>query len=411
MTIICFLLALHCLWNGLAGAIYTEWPKHVKNLTFLYFFSSMPAHMFAFQYLILSVVLFVLALTVLSPALWIAGMSGVAALTFVINLWRSYKGHKVLNAVLPEHGDGASMGAFITGALRPLKMARKNVRRIPDVAYGDQGVKNTLDIYVPNIPEADLRAAPRPVLFHIHGGGWVYGSKKSQAQPLINHLVSRGWIAVDVNYRLAPGVKLPDIFEDVLRALAWTKRNISDYGGDPEFIASTGGSAGGHLTSLTSLLPNNPEYKPGFEEVDCSVDAAVPVYGVYDFLDRTGALSLGQSEVEAFLTRFVMPGSRETHRDTWDALSPLANVHADAPPMMILHGRYDALAPFKGAEIFSDAMKETSKNPVIFTALPSGQHAYDCVGSPPTPAHVYAVERFLNKTRAEKLAQSREGRA
>lgn len=408
MTIVCFLLALHCLYIGLAGAVYTERPKHVKNLSFLYFFSSLPAHIFAFQYWVLSAVLFTAAVTVLSPAPWTAGISGIAALTFMLNLWRSYKGHKALNAVLPDHGEQASMGDFIKGALRPLKMKRKGVRRIADVAYGNQGVKNTLDIYVPDISETERMAAPRPVIFHIHGGAWVYGYKKSQAQPLIQHLVSRGWMAVDINYRLAPGVKLPDIIEDVLRALAWTKQNIADYGGDPDFIASTGGSAGGHLTSLSALIPHDAKYKPGFEDADCTVDAAVPVYGVYDFLDRTGRLALGQFELEAFLTRYVMPGGLETHREVWDALSPLANVHADAPPMLIFHGRHDVLAAFEGAKIFAQAMAETSNNEVIFAALPSGQHAYDAAGSPPTPAHVYAAERFLNKIRAEKLARNTE---
>ncbi|MCY0609649.1 hypothetical protein OVV29_29285, partial [Klebsiella pneumoniae] len=56
-----------------------------------------------------------------------------------------------------------------------------------------------------------------------------------------------------------------------------------EYGGDPDFIAITGGSAGGHLSSLAPLTPNDPRFQAGFEEADIRVQAAVPFYGVYDF--------------------------------------------------------------------------------------------------------------------------------
>ena len=60
------------------------------------------------------------------------------------------------------------------------------------------------------------------------------------------------------------------------------------YGGDPDFIAITGGSAGGHLAALAALTPNDPEYQPGFEDADTTVQAAVPHYGVYDFAGASG---------------------------------------------------------------------------------------------------------------------------
>ena len=55
---------------------------------------------------------------------------------------------------------------------------------------------------------------------------------------------------------------------DVKRAIAWTKAGIADHGGDPGFLAITGGSAGGHLSSLAALTPNLAAYQPGFEDAD-----------------------------------------------------------------------------------------------------------------------------------------------
>ena len=51
--------------------------------------------------------------------------------------------------------------------------------------------------------------------------------------------------------------------EDVKRAVAWIRENIASYGGDPAYVAITGGSAGGHLTALTALTPNEKRWQPG----------------------------------------------------------------------------------------------------------------------------------------------------
>ncbi|MGJ8562964.1 MAG: alpha/beta hydrolase fold domain-containing protein [Alphaproteobacteria bacterium] len=398
---ITLLYCLSAFWLLIAfcGAVYTQAPKHVPNLSFLYYAISLIGHLFTLPLLITVLGVFATSLTVLPSSPWLTGMSAVSACLCGVILWQSYRGRQVLAGIIPE-GPQPSKASFWTGALFPLMNGRKGVRRIKDVAYGDAGVKNTLDIYVPEIlPETSC-----PVLIHIHGGAWVVGRKRQQAQPLMQHLVSRGWIAVDINYRLGPKHRMDVVVSDVLRAIGWVKTNIADYGGDPNFVATKGGSAGGHLTALTALMPNNNAFKAGFEDVDCSVDAAVPVYGVYDFLDRTGALAFGQPELEAFMTKNSMTGPLSTHRDFWDNVTPMGNIHKDAPPMFVLHGRHDALAAFKGAEIFVSALREVSKNDVLFAALPSGQHAYDCLGGPPTQAHIYAVERFLNKVRAEKSA-------
>ena len=93
------------------------------------------------------------------------------------------------------------------------------------------------------------------MLVQIHGGGWLWGRKEGQAEPLMGHLAERGWVCVAPNYRLSPRATWPDHIVDVKRALAWVKSNIAEYGGDPGFLVVTGGSAGGHLASLAGLTP------------------------------------------------------------------------------------------------------------------------------------------------------------
>ena len=54
------------------------------------------------------------------------------------------------------------------------------------------------------------------------------------------------------------------------------KTHIAEYGGDPDFVAITGGSAGGHLSSLAALTANDPAFQPGFEDADTRLQAAIP---------------------------------------------------------------------------------------------------------------------------------------
>ena len=144
-------------------------------------------------------------------------------------------------------------------AAGPLTPWKKRYVHGPSLRYGDAGRRNQLDIWRrPDLPK-DGKA---PVLVQVHGGAWVIGNKDQQAMPLMAHLADRGWICVSINYRLSPRATWPDHIVDVKRALAWVKDHIADYGGDPDFVAITGGSAGGHPCSLAALTPNEPEFQP-----------------------------------------------------------------------------------------------------------------------------------------------------
>ena len=165
---------------------------------------------------------------------------------------------------------------------------RRRYLRNENLSYGEAGVRNHLDIWHRNDLPHDGRA---PVLVQIHGSAWVAGSKRGQGYPLMAHMAERGWVCVAINYALAPAARWPAHIIDVKRALTWVKREIGNYGGDPDFVALTGGSAGGHLTALAALTPGEAIFQPGFEEADTSVAAAVPFYGVYDLLDRSAKLS------------------------------------------------------------------------------------------------------------------------
>ena len=279
--------------------------------------------------------------------------------------------------------------------VRPDLRVRKRYRAARDLSYGDAGPRNHLDVWKRSDLPDDAGA---PVLLQVHGGAWIMGQKEGQAEPLMAHLAERGWVCVTANYRLSPRATWPDHIVDVKRALAWTKATIAEHGGDPGFVVITGGSAGGHLSSLAALTPHIDELQPGFEEADTSVAAAVPFYGVYDFVNRHGT---GRADMEGFLAQRVFKSELKGDRARWEQASTVSHVGSHAPPFFVLHGTNDTLVPAGQARSFVDELRKESEQPVVYAELPGAQHAFEAFPSVRTHATVHAVERFLAVVRSE----------
>lgn len=109
------------------------------------------------------------------------------------------------------------------------------------------------------LAEADVRvyrptaAENVPVVLFIHGGGWVIGDLDSH-DPLCRRVAARsGCVVVSVGYRLAPGNPYPAAVVDCVAALDWTLAHITEWGGDPNRLATLGVSAGGALAAALAL--------------------------------------------------------------------------------------------------------------------------------------------------------------
>jgi acetyl esterase/lipase len=275
----------------------------------------------------------------------------------------------------------------------PFRMRDKAVTVHRNLEYAPYGKRGLLDVYLPADPEARLDKAP--VLLQVHGGGWTIGTKDQQGLPLMNYLAAKGWVCVAINYRLAPRDPFPAQIIDVKRAIAWIKEHIAEYGGDPDYVVITGGSAGGHLSALAALTPNDPAYQPGFEDADTSVQAAVPHYGVYDFAASTG---MRKSELmrDTFLAPKVVKKRWSEAPEVFEAGSPLLRVGLDAPDFFVIHGTNDTLVPVEQARMFVRLLKERSKRTVVYAELPGAQHAFDVFPSIRSAHVVRAIDRYVH---------------
>ncbi len=283
--------------------------------------------------------------------------------------------------------------------LQPFRFKRQGVRRHSQISYSDAGKRNLLDIYHPHEP----REGGFPVLLQVHGGAWMIGEKEQQALPLMYHMAQRGWLCVAINYRLSPQAAFPAHIIDVKKAIAWIREHIREYGGNPDFIAITGGSAGGHLSALAALTPNREEWQPGFEQADTTLQAAVPFYGVYDFLDRFDIRP--EMSMEEMVADRVMQCTREENPGIWASVSPLDHVSSSAPPMFVIHGTHDSLVWVEEARAFVSALQPVASHPVAYAELPGAQHAFELFHSVRTDHTANAVGHFLEWTHAQWLEQ------
>ena len=277
----------------------------------------------------------------------------------------------------------------------PVGMPQPGVEVLRDIAYAPGGVRQQLDIYRPTtIPEGGC-----PVVLQIHGGAWMVGDKKQQALPLMYTLASRGYVCVACNYRLSPSVGFPTHLLDCKAALCWVREHGADYGMDTSFVAVTGGSAGGHLAALMGLTGNRPELQPDHPDVDTSVQACIPFYGVYDFLVRFDQHPNRELYLDFAIDR-VMYESPEDNPELWELGSPIAQVSRTAPPFMVIHGDLDSLALVEEAQVFTRELGQVSENPVVYLELPGAEHAFDCFRSPRTEEVIDGIYCFLEWVRA-----------
>ncbi len=262
--------------------------------------------------------------------------------------------------------------------------------------WGDGTARHRLDVYRSALAPPEKA----PVMVYIHGGAWMIGDKREQGKPMMYELVARGWVCVAINYRLSPKATWPDHIVDAKRAVAWVKEHVAEYGGDPSFVAVSGGSAGGHLCALLALSAGDPAFQPGFEGVDTSVQACVPFYGVMDMTGSPeGSARFGPGLLE-MLERKVMKVKESEQPELFRDASPTYRVHADAPPFFVLQGVNDTLVPVETARIFVDRLRAVSSRPVAYAELPLAQHAFDVLASLRCQATTSAVGDFLEGARA-----------
>jgi arylformamidase len=226
----------------------------------------------------------------------------------------------------------AALSLLIVIALLPVASAQDAaIIKKQNVVYAEPTSPfHTLDVY------ASPAAKNAPVMFWIHGGGWVTGDKSDVAQKP-RFFVDRGFVFVSVNYRLLPKVEMINIFRDVAKSFRWVHDHIAEHGGEPKRVLVGGHSAG---AQLAALLCTDERYLKAEGIAFTDLIGCVPVDGdTYDVpaiieTEETRCRVHGQPQPQ-FGHRQKFGNTAENFRE-YSAVTPVAKGKG-IPPFLILH--------------------------------------------------------------------------
>jgi acetyl esterase/lipase len=234
----------------------------------------------------------------------------------------------------------------------------------PDVEYahpGGEAVK--LDVAYPKSGEG-----PFPAVVCIHGGGFRAGSKEGYRKLCLT-LAQHGYVAITINYRLAPKHQFPAAVHDCKAAVRWLRANAKKYHIDPERIGVMGGSAGGHLAQFLGVTRGLKEFEGdgGNAEQSSSVLCVVNYYGPSDFTK-----SYGKSKDAAEVLPLFLGGDVEKERKRHIQASPLYWVTPDAAPTLCIHGTKDEYVAYEQAVWIVDKLKAAEVEAELLTLEGAG---------------------------------------
>lgn len=254
--------------------------------------------------------------------------------------------------------------AFLAASARATETAEAPpIEVLRSVKYAEPADKPlTADVYLPR------GEGPFPGVLVVHGGAWVAGSKGRMSR-IGTSLAERGYVAVSIDYRLAPKHKFPAQLDDCRAALGWMRDNAVAYRLDPRRIGGFGYSAGAHLVTLLSLSATATLHDPAAATSDraqaerCVLQAVVAGGTPCDFQE----LPLDSKRLA-----FWLGGTRRDKEDLYRQASPLAFVTPHSPPIMLYHGEKDLLVPLPGARVLKQSLDEAGVACELFVVEKAG---------------------------------------
>jgi acetyl esterase/lipase len=247
-------------------------------------------------------------------------------------------------------------------AAEPAKFTRKE-----DVIYGRKhGVALTMDVFT---PEKTNGAA---VIFCV-SGGW-FSAREAINLGFIREFLDRGYTVFAVVHGSQPRFSIPEVLQDMHRAVRYIRHNAKAYAVDPNRFGITGGSAGGHLSLMqgTGGDAGDAAAKDPVARESSRVQAVACFFPPTDFLNygKPGVDALGRGILSGFKApfefvefdkkagRFVPVTDEARFLDIGKSIAPVNHVSADDPPTLIIHGDADKLVPIQQAELMIEKLKQ-----------------------------------------------------
>lgn len=250
-------------------------------------------------------------------------------------------------------------------------------QRSEDVIYGRKfGTALTLDVLQP------ANTNGYGVFFMVSGG--FFSNHDAINPKFFQPLLDRGYTVFAVVHGSQPKFTIPEITQDIHRAVRFVRHNATRWGVQPDKFGITGGSAGGHL-SLTMGTQGGPGKLTAKDPVDresSAVQAVACFFPPTDFLNysQPGEDAVGIGTLKDFKAAFgPKSDTEEGRRELGREISPINFVTSNMPPTLILHGDADKLVPIYQAQQFQKRSQEAGARCELIVEH-GGEHGWPDLG-------------------------------
>jgi len=293
-------------------------------------------------------------------------------------------------AAFAQPGGGAGFGGW-----QMPQIQMEYSQKIADIDYaGDGEVFHQLDIYLPKEEKASY-----PVVIHIYGSAWFSNNSKGMADlgTIVQALLNAGYAVVTPNHRSSSDAKFPAQIQDIKAVVRFVRANAATYHFDTSFVAISGFSSGGHLSSLTAtsggveaLEGTVGKYLGESSRVDAACDWSGPIDMFRMNCDEPR--KWGNTPEEAL----VGHAYEEIYRKDFEAISPVTYIDANDPPVIIFHGTVDNVVPCcQGVELY-ERLSAAGVNTELYLQE-GGGHGFNMY----TEENLGRMVDFLAKVRAK----------
>jgi acetyl esterase/lipase len=299
------------------------------------------------------------------------------------------------------HKPNSTLLAVITLALS-LTIGQLEAQNYP-------GYHSELNVVFCNVAGRDLKlnaflpdnaTSPVPAIVEIHGGWWFGGGAASQVDQVGGwQIFTHHHLAVfSIEYRLGEHGGFPENIRDCRNAIRFVWKNAKRFSIDPHRIAVTGGSAGGHLSLMVAMVPEDfPDGgpTPGLEGISARVSGSFSFIAPTDFVrfwnQGTDDVVTNQDGIISFRgpddkipydsrprLRILFHGltpDTAGHRALYTSMCPIGHVRRDVPPLLICDGEKDPIVPgLHGKELYERLKAEGAD--VTYWVTPGGGHNF-----------------------------------
>jgi acetyl esterase/lipase len=250
------------------------------------------------------------------------------------------------------------------------RAADPSFTRKEDVIYGRKfGTALTMDVFT---PKKDAKGAG--VIIVVSGG--FFSSHEAILPTFVKPLTDRGYTVFAVVHGSQPRYTVPEIIQDMNRAVRFIRYHAKDYGIDPDRIGVTGASAGGHLSLMLGTAGDTGDLqaKDPVDRVSSRVQAVACFFPPTDFLnygkpgkemihatdhDRRFRPAFDYRELDKESNVSVPIADPKRLQEIARQISPISHVTPDDPPTLIIHGDADRLVPLQQSERIVEEFKKT----------------------------------------------------